>query len=240
MGERSAAHWRVPVPPWTRATLWASLVAVVLYIGGWVVAGWWRTGYDPRQQAISELFELGAPWASRGPLVLGLVASGLAFLALAPALHRTLPGEGVAGPVLVAIAGIGTLGVVAAPCTPGCPGAATSSFDLWHTITAGVGYTALVSAPLAFAWRLRAVAPSLARWSVAIGGLAAAAFAVHVLGVRVVAAGVAQRVFNTVADLWYVLIVIQILVRDAAARQRPSVASTRAGGDVHGQLPGAG
>jgi hypothetical protein len=109
----------------------------------------------PSQQAISELFELGAPWSSRGLLVVGLGLSGVAFLLLAPVLDRRLPGEGRLGPVLVAVAGIGTLGVIAAPCSPGCPGADTTPFDLWHTVAAGVGYGALVLAPLAFAWRLR-------------------------------------------------------------------------------------
>lgn len=213
-GRPAHAPWGLPVPRWVRGTLWASLAALGLYVGGWILGGRRRSGYDAGQQAISELFELGAPWASRGMLVVGLLASGVAFLALAPALHRTLPGRGRTGPVLVAVAGIGTLGVLAAPCTPGCPGAATSTFDLWHSITAGVGYTALVAAPLAFAWRLRSQAPALAGWSVLVGGTAAALFALHTLGVGWLPPGAAQRVFNTVADAWYALVVVWILVRD--------------------------
>lgn len=233
-GTRSPASWGLPAPRWVRLTLWGSLSAVTLYVGGWLLAGWWRADYDPQQQAISELFELGAPGTSRWMLVAGLLASGVAFLALAPALHRTLPGHGRTGPVLVAVAGIGTLGVVAAPCTPGCPGAATSTLDLWHSITAGVGYSALVAAPLAFAWRLRVAAPVLAVWSACIGGTAAVLFAVHTLGVDLLDPGAAQRLFNTVADAWYVLVVVWILVRDAMVGGHVERTEGRARGVLRG------
>jgi hypothetical protein len=200
-----------PLPRWVRATLWFGLVAVVLYVGGWLVAGAVRDGYDAREQAISELFELGAPWSSRGPLTFGLLVSGVAFLLLAPALHRALPGRGRLGPALVVLAGVGTLGVLAAPCTAGCPGFGATPTDTWHVITAGLGYGALASAPLAFAWRLRVSAPTLARWSTIIGGTSVVLFVVHVSGIVPVATGLQQRVFNTAADLWYVLVAVWLL-----------------------------
>jgi hypothetical protein len=200
-----------PLPGGTRATLWFGLVAVTLYVAGWITAGAVRDGYRPTEQAISELFEIGAPWASRGLLTLGLALSGVAFLLLAPALHRALPGDGRSGPALVALAGVGTLGVLAAPCTAGCPGFGTTTTDTWHVITAGLGYGALASAPLAFAWRLRGPAPDLARWSAILGGVSVALFAVHLTGAVPAATGLQQRVFNTVADAWYVLIAVQLL-----------------------------
>lgn len=209
---------RVPAPVWARAALWFGLVAVTVYVAGWALAGRLREGYDPRQQAISELFELGAPWASRSLLVVGLVLSGIAFLWLAPALDRVLPGRGRLGPFLVAVAGIGTLGVVAAPCTPGCPGVETSTTDRWHAITAGVGYTALVLAPLAFAWRLRWDARGLAAWSVVVGAVGLGLFALYVVGVVEAAPGLQQRLFNTVADAWYVIVAVWALRRDAVIR----------------------
>jgi hypothetical protein len=203
----------VPTPRWARAALWFGLFAVVLYVAGWAIAGQVRAGYDPREQAISELFELGAPWGSRGLLVAGLTLSGVAFLWLAPALDRLLPGRGRLGPALVAIAGIGTLGVVAAPCTPGCPGAETSVTDTWHAITAGTGYTALVLAPVAFAWRIRHEARSLAAWSVVLGGAGVVLFALYVVGAIETAPGLQQRLFNTVADAWYVLVAVWAIRR---------------------------
>jgi hypothetical protein len=208
-------------PAWVRGSLWFGLVAVVLYIAGWALAGQARPGYDPTEQAISELFELGAPWASRGLLVVGLALSGLAFLLLAPALDRSLPGQGWLGPGLVVLAGVGTLGVLAAPCTPGCPGFGTTTTDSWHVITAGTGYGALASAPLAFAWRLRRDAPTLARWSAIIGALSVGLFAIHVSGVVATATGVQQRIFNTVADAWYVLIVLAVLRAERPRDGRP-------------------
>jgi hypothetical protein len=203
-----------PAPWWVRSTLWFGLIAVSVYVLGWLVAGRLRDGYDPRQQAISELFELGAPWSSRGLLVVGLALSGVAFLLLAPVLHRCLPGQGRLGPVLVAVAGIGTLGVIAAPCSPGCPGAATTPFDLWHTVAAGIGYGALVLAPIAFGWRLRTSERTLAGWSAVIGGVAGTLFLASLGGLFDGAPGLAQRVFNTIADAWYVLVVVWLLLRD--------------------------
>jgi hypothetical protein len=210
----------VTTPPWVRASLWFGLLAVTLYVGGWVIAGRVRSDYDTREQAISELFELGAPWSSRGWLVAGLVLSGLAFLVLAPALHRALPGEGVLGPVLVVVAGVGTLGVVVAPCSEGCPGTGTSPTDTWHTVTAAVGYVALVLAPLAFAWRLRRAAPRIAAWSVVLGGLALTGLVVRYLGVVPAAPGWQQRTFNTIADAWYVLIAVWLLRQTRGAGRR--------------------
>ncbi len=222
--DRTAGAWQLPLPGWMRLTLWGGLVAVVAYVAGWAVAGSIRAGYEPREQAISELFELGAPFASRAILVASLLLSGVVFLALAPALHRTLPGAGRLGPVLVAVAGVGTLGVVAAPCTPGCPGADNSALDLWHTVTAGTGYTALAAAPIAFGWRLREAEPPLARWSLLIGAAAIVLFGLHTLELGLLAPGVQQRVFNTVADAWYVLIAAAVLLRDARHRRTVAVA----------------
>lgn len=216
---RDAAEHRsyvpsAPLPGWVRASLWFGLVAVTLYIAGWAIAGQTRDGYDPSEQAISELFEIGAPWASRGLLTAGLALSGIAFLLLAPALDRALPGKGRLGPALVVLAGVGTLGVLAAPCTPSCPGFGTTATDSWHVITAGLGYSALASAPLAFGWRLRHDTPRLARWSAIIGGVSVVLFLVHVSGLVPVAPGLQQRVFNTIADAWYVLVAVAVLRRD--------------------------
>jgi hypothetical protein len=219
---RDAAAGRDPMPPWVRASLWFGLVAVSVYVGGWFLAGVLRDGYDPREQAISELFELGAPAAPRALLVVGLLLSGVAFLLLGPALDRALPGTGRLGPVLVVVAGIGTLGVAAAPCSEGCPGLGASPTDTWHTITAGVGYTALVLAPLAVGWRVRDVEPRLASWSAAIGGLGLLLFVGYVLGVVDAAAGLQQRVFNTIADAWYVLVAVWVLRRDPTRSPAPT------------------
>src|SRR5680860_577384 len=78
---------------WVRRAAIAAIVGVVLYVGGWVSAGMIRPDYDPSERAISELFELGAPWASRGWVVVGLLVSGFGLIAFGPALDRGLPGR---------------------------------------------------------------------------------------------------------------------------------------------------
>lgn len=194
-----------------RRTSIGAVAGLVAYIGGWLVAGLVRDGYDPFEQAISELFALGSPWSSRGWVVAGLLLSGIALMVFGPALDRGLPGRGRLGPALVVVAGVFTLLVIAAPCSPGCPGTGAAWNDTAHTITAGVGYLALVLAPFAFAWRLRQVAPALSAWSWAIGGVALAAFAIRYLGVVPHWPGFQQRVFNTLADLWYLVVAVWLL-----------------------------
>ncbi len=191
----------------------AAIVGLGTYVAGWWIAGTVRADYDPRAQAISELFELGAPWASRGWLLAGLLLSGIALIAFGPALDRGLPGTGRLGPLLVVVSGVFTVLVVAAPCSPSCPGTGTAFNDTAHTVTAGVAYVTLVLAPLAFAWRLRRVAPGLAAVSVLIGGVAVTGFAVRYLGVIPQDQGLQQRLFNTVADVWYLVVAVRLLLQ---------------------------
>jgi hypothetical protein len=195
-----------PSEVFVRRAAIGAIAGLVAYVGGWLVAGLVREDHDPFEQAISELFELGAPWASRGWVVAGLLLSGIALIVFGPALDRGLPGRGRLGPTLVVVAGVFTVLVIGAPCSAGCPGTGAAWNDTAHTITAGTGYLALVLAPLAFAWRLRAVAPCLARWSWIIGGVALAAFAIRYLGLVPRWPGLQQRLFNTIADLWYLLV----------------------------------
>lgn len=212
---------------WVTTALWATIVGVTMYIAGWAVGGAVREGYDPIDQAISELFALGSPWSSRGPLLAGLLFSGTAMLLAAPALHRSLPGRGLLGPVLVAVAGLGTLAVAAAPCSAGCPGSMNGGIDRAHTIAAGVSYVPLVLAPVAFGWRLRRAMPRLAGWSVALGGIALVGLVVRYLGVVEDAPGLQQRLFNTVADLWYLLVAVVLLRRGGGQHTQPT--GSRAG-----------
>ena len=205
-------------PRWVTGALWAAVVGVALYIAGWAVGGAVREGYDPVTQSISELFALGAPWSSRGPLLVGLVFSGVAMLVAAPALHHALPGRGRSGPVLVALAGLGTLAVAAAPCSAGCPGTANGGIDRAHAIAAGLSYLPLVLAPVAFGWRLRRAMPWLAVSSVTLGGVAFAGLIIRYLGIIDGAPGLQQRVFNTVADLWYLLVAAVLLAGGADDR----------------------
>jgi hypothetical membrane protein len=190
-----------------------AVITLVWYILGWAIAGALLEGYDPVEQAISELFAIGAPTGPRAIVVSGLVASGIGLLAFAFAVHHGLPGRSRTGPAMIAISGICTVTIVVAPCTEGCPGFGATPTDTAHTIIAGLGYGLLVTAPFAIAWRTRHAEPGLARWSVVTASVALALFAIHQWVPVDEAAGLLQRTFNTVADVWYVLAAAVIVQR---------------------------
>lgn len=190
------------------------VLSVLAYVGTWAVGGLVWDGYDPFRQAISELFALGAPPGVRVPLAAGLVVSGLGLVAFGWALDVGLPGRGRIGPVLAALSGVMTVAVVAAPCSAGCPGFGASATDTWHVVTAATGYVALMAAPLAIGWRVRTAMPRFAAVSWVFGGVALVLFLTRSAGLTPWVPGLQQRIFNTVADAWYVIAGL-VLIRRA-------------------------
>ncbi len=185
---------------------------VVLYVAGWLFAGLLRPGYDPLRQAISELFEVGAPQPSGLVMRLGLLTSGVALTLFAVALRRGLPGRPLAAPISSVIAGTFTLAVIAFPCTDGCPGAGTTFTDTMHSVTAGIGYLGLIFVPILAGWHLRSRDQRFSRVSLAIGLVGLAGFLVRYLAVDAFG-GLQQRSFNTLIDVWYVLAAAYIVRR---------------------------
>jgi hypothetical membrane protein len=177
------------------------IAGVALYVTTWFVLGVVREDYDPLQQAISELFAIGAPRGQALLLAVVLAVTGALLVPFGLVLDRVLPGSGRLGPVLVVVSGVGTFLVAFAPCTAGCPGVGASTTDTLHVVFAGGGYLALVTAPLAVARRTWRVAPGLARISLALGLAASIGFLVRNLGLDAYG-GLQQRVFNTTADVW--------------------------------------
>lgn len=217
---------RPTTTPAQRALLVLVVVGVTVYVATWALLGILAEGYDPWRQAISELFAIGAPQWQRRLLGGVLVATGIALLPVGPVLDRVLPGRGRLGPLLTVVAGVGTVLAAVYPCSPGCPGYGVTTTDTMHTIVAGGGYLGLVLAPLAFAWRLRDTTwRDLALAGVVLGGLATAGFVVRSLGVDVLG-GLQQRVFNTLADAWFVLVALAVLRRtQPPSRSTPDRAS---------------
>ncbi len=213
--------------PRQRLLLWCTVVGVVAYVATWFVLGLLADDYDPLRDAISQLFDLGAPAWQRRTLAGVLLVTGVALLPVGPVLDRVLPGTGRLGPLLAVVAGLGTTAVAFFPCTAGCPGAGTSFTDTMHVVLAGGGYVGLVLAPLAFAWRLRGTAwRDLAVAGLVLGGLATAGFVVRNLGVDALG-GLQQRVFNTLADAWYVIVAVAVLRRtQSSSRSTPDPASS--------------
>lgn len=205
-----------PAPrPWVARVAVLGVVGVLTYVAAWAVGGAVWDGYDPTRQAISELFAVGAPTATRAPLTAGLVLSGTGLVAFGWAMDVGLPGRGRLGPGLAVLSGVMTVAVVFFPCTAGCPGAGTTFTDTMHVVTAGSGYVALMLAPLATAWRVRAHLPRLALAGWVLGGGAMALFLARTFGFAPTWSGLQQRVFNTTADAWYVVAAV-MLVRSAA------------------------
>jgi len=187
-----------------RSTI-AAVAALAWYVTSWAVAGRLEPGYDPTQQAISELFDLDASPASRLLLSSGLLVSAVGLVAFGRVLDRRLPGTGILGPAAIVGSGIATGLIVAFPCTAGCPGIGTTWLDTGHSLSATIGYALLLLGPLLIGLRVRVSLPALARWSFLLGGSAVAVFVLGTTGVSGAGWGLTQRVFNTVADVWYVV-----------------------------------
>lgn len=201
-----------------------TVVGVALYVATWFVLGLLAPAYDPLQDAISQLFDLGAPPLQRWTLTWVLVVTGVALLPVGFVLDRVLPGEGRLGAWLTTVAGIGTVLVAFFPCTAGCPGFGSSATDSLHVITAGGGYLGLVTAPLAWAWRLRGTEEArLAVAGLVLGTLATLGFVVRNAFGLDSFGGLQQRVFNTAADVWFVL----AAVRGLTLLRRPARSARR-------------
>lgn len=207
---------------WVARVAVLGVLGVVAYIAAWTIGGLVWDGYDPTRQAISELFASGAPAHTRVPLSVSLVASGLGLVAFGWAMDVGLPGRGRTGPALAVLSGVMTVAVAFFPCSSGCPGAGASTTDLLHVVTAGSGYVALMLAPLAVAWRVRHHVPGLAVAGLALGGGALVLFLARTLGFAPGAPGLQQRVFNTMADAWYVVAAMVIVRRARRGRAGPS------------------
>lgn len=194
------------------------IVGVLSYVGAWLLAGMLTPGYDPLRQAISETFAVGSPPLPAGLVRASLIGSGIGLAAFGWALDHGLPGHGRAAPLTCTLSGALTVLVAVFPCTRGCPGVGTTLTDTLHVFVAGGGYLALMLTPMLTAWRVRAFLPVFARWSLVLGGLALAGFLVRNLGADAMA-GLQQRLFNTVADAWYVVAGV-VLIRRARSLDR--------------------
>jgi hypothetical membrane protein len=110
----------------------AGIGAPASFIGAWLVAGARTPGYSTVHDHVSDLAAIGAP--TRPLMTTGL----LAFGGLAPVWATTLQDRRVQ--VAMATAGLGTLGVAAAPLG--------SSFgDGPHVVAAAVSYVAMALTP---------------------------------------------------------------------------------------------
>ena len=182
------------------------VVAPSVFMAGWLVLGARTPGYDPFEQAISELAREDA--ATRVPMTAAFVVFGVLICVWARPLAREL-----AVPALrpvVTVAGLATLAVAALPLTR----EGGSAQDAAHAAAALTGYVAMAVTPLVAARGLRGWRREL---SLLVGGVSAYALAWSV----VTGSGAHQRLGLTVVDLWHVVVAASVLA--GAARARSSV-----------------
>lgn len=176
------------------------IAAPVAFVGAWLAGGLLREGYDPLEQAISQLAREGTP--DRALMTAGLVAFGVLLPVWAVVLGRAL-GSGAVH-AATAVAGLATLAVAALPLTrePG------GTQDLLHGVAAGTGYVAMALTPLLAARRLSGAARAT---SLVTGAVSATCLVGTVLAPDV--SGLLQRTGLGVVDAWHVVVAGAVLLR---------------------------
>jgi hypothetical protein len=186
----------------TRWPVVCGVLAPASFVGAWAVCGARRPGYDPVEQAISQLAREGTPGR------LGMTAGFVGFGLLLPVFARELPGLLGAGRALrtsATVAGLSTLAVAALPLQrePGGTG------DQLHALAAGVGYLAMAASPLLAVQPLRASGRRTASAGSALVG--AVSLAALVASVTTGPTGLWQRVGLGVVDAWFAAVALWAL-----------------------------
>ncbi len=170
------------------------MLAPASFVTAWAVMGARRSGYDPVEQAISQLARVGSPerW--------GMTAGFVAFGVLLPIAARGLPPALRAGGPLRAsmlVAGLSTVAVAALPLQREEGGTG----DLLHAAAAGVGYLAMAASPTLGAVGLaRSGRRTAAAASVAVSVVSVAAL---VTSLTAGPTGLWQRAGLGVVDAWF-------------------------------------
>ena len=183
-----------------RAAVLSSLAAVVFLVGGWTLAqSLQRPDFDPVRESVSALAAAGTP--HRWVMTTALVLTGVMHVASA----TLLPGMRRAGRVVLAAAGLATVGVAAVPLP------ARGAGSVAHTVVAVLSFVLLAVWP-AVATHPGArglLRPRTARIAATLLTLAVASMGVSlggdVFGVheRIVAALLALWPFATAVVAWW-------------------------------------
>ena len=180
------------------------IIGPTAFVSAWVVGGLRTDGYDPLEEAISQLAREGAE--TRPLMTGGFIAFGVLIPIWARVLRRELDSRAVGAAATVA--GVSTLAVAALPLTRD-PG---GTQDLLHAIAAGIGYVGmaltplLASGPLRRLGRDRAAAASVVVGVISIAGLSGTL----VFPER---SGGMQRLGLTIVDAWHVVAGVWVLRR---------------------------
>jgi hypothetical protein len=188
-----------------RLALACGVLGPASFVTAWAVCGALREGYDPVDQAISQLAREGTPGR------LGMTAGFVGFGVLVPVFAQRLPGLVGGGRALRAaatVAGLSTLGVAALPLQEVEGGTG----DTLHAVAAGLGYLAMAATPALAAGPLWASGRRTA--GAASAAVAVASAAALVTSVTVGPTGLWQRVGLGVVDAWFAAVAINGLRAD--------------------------
>ncbi|HVE74024.1 MAG TPA: DUF998 domain-containing protein [Mycobacteriales bacterium] len=186
-----------------RAALACGIAAPACFVAAWVTGGLLRNGYDPVEEAISQLAREGS--TDRAVMTAGFVGFGVLLPVFARTAAKAMdaPGMGAA----MTVAAVGTLAVAGLPLAEE-PGGLP---DLLHAVAAGTGYVGQIVAPAlgaaAFARRGHSGAAK------ASGAVAATSAAALLLSITVGPTGLWQRTGLTVVDCWYAGVATWLLRR---------------------------
>lgn len=188
----------------TRERLFAlsGVIGPFLFTGVVIIVGLLRPGYSHVSQTISELGEVGAPYATIQDA--NFVVFGLLVIAFAYGLHKGIgDGEGSkVGPILVAIFGGLRIGSAIFPLP-----------SPFHLPVAATGFITIMIAPLIISRRLK----QDSRWqgyrlySLATGVTAVILFLVLLTGQGGPWYGALQRIFLAPLFIWIEVMAIRLL-----------------------------
>lgn len=192
------------------------MVGTVLFFAFTFIIGATRHGYSFLTDEISQLSASGVPasWAQ----TINFIALGLILMGLAFGLHRGIADgqRSKVGPVL-----IGTFGLLAAVAAGAFPtdqyGAPETTTGTLHSLTAGIGFIALIVAMFVLPKRLRRTdawsnLAGLSRW---MGGVASILmllylFASETEGFLDDYVGLVQRIFAATVLTWLFLVALRL------------------------------
>ncbi|GAC1444864.1 MAG: hypothetical protein NVSMB55_22650 [Mycobacteriales bacterium] len=180
------------------------VLAPASFVGAWAVCGALRDGYDPVQEAISQLARVGTPDR------LGMTAGFVGFGALLPVFARSLPsllGTGPAIRLTATVAGVSTLLVAALPLQREAGGTG----DALHAAAAGIGYLAMAASP-ALAVQSRG-GDGRRAGAVASAAVSAVSAGALVASLTTGPTGLWQRVGLGVVDAWFASVAVWALRR---------------------------
>jgi len=187
----------------------AGILGPILYTVAWLVLGVLEPGYSHIRDPISNLSAIGAPLAWLMTVVILIFA--LLLIVFAYALHRGLPPGSWVGPAVLALAGVGYVGIAFAPLNLASP----EDPNIPHTISASVTVFALMLAPVLVFPRLRREPgwKNISGYSIATTVVAFAFAFLASLPAFVGWDGLMQRLVTVVTLLWIVVIAIRLNVR---------------------------